>query len=232
MKIIVEDVNKMSIGDQKSYYLVYGIKLAPGARVLISWQDDFLIELLKDRCADIQIDCLMDMDFAGFVQAPCSDKIMVYDYIIDNGLLAQTNMDAALLKAMGTHLVFCGLLRAVFPASMELDEVAGIAFENYFGDGRQLSFAEAGADSFFVVELFLFNQGVAWLQSFYTAEVRRKLVYLLQRVDFCLDVDAALESIWQLCHQNEITDEYLSVMVDIATVHKHQVKSLLALSQD
>ena len=155
-----------------------------------------------------------------------------YDYIIDNGLLAQTNMDAALLKAMGTHLVFCGLLRAVFPASMELYEVAGIAFENYFGDGRQLSFTEAGADSFFVVELFLFNQGVAWLQSFYTAEVRRKLVYLLQRVDFCLDVDAALESIWQLCHQNEITDEYLSVMVDIATVHKHQVKSLLALSQD
>ena len=63
MKILVEDVNKMSIGDQKSYYLVYGIKLAPGARVLISWQDDFLIELLKDRCADIQIDCLMDMDF-------------------------------------------------------------------------------------------------------------------------------------------------------------------------
>ena len=61
MKILVEDVNKMSIGDQKSYYLVYGIKLAPGARVLISWQDDFLIELLKDRCADIQIDCLMDM---------------------------------------------------------------------------------------------------------------------------------------------------------------------------
>ena len=227
MKIIVEDVNKMSIGDQKSYYLVYGIKLAPGARVLISWQDDFLIELMKDRCADIQIDCLMDMDFAGFVQAPCSDKIMVYDYIIDNGLLAQTNMDAALLKAMGTHLVFCGLLRAVFPASMELYEVAGIAFENYFGDGRQLSFTEAGADSFFVVELFLFNQGVAWLQSFYTADMRKELVYLLQRLDFCMEVEDTLASIRDLCCHYNVTEEYLSVMADIATIHKQQVKTLL-----
>ena len=136
-------------------------------------------------------------------------------------------MDAALLKAMGTHLVFCGLLRAVFPASMELYEVAGIAFENNFGDGRQLSFTEAGADSFFVVELFLFNQGVAWLQSFYTADMRKELVYLLQRLDFCMEVEDTLASIRDLCCHYNVTEEYLSVMADIATIHKQQVKTLL-----
>lgn len=229
MKISVEDANKMSIGCQKSYYLVYGMNLTSGARVLISWRDDFLVELLKESCADIQVDCLMDMDFASFVQEPCSDTIMVYDYIIDNGLLAQTNMDVALLKALGMHLVFCGVLRSVFPIGMDLYEVAGIAFENNFGDGRKLSVTEAGDESFYIVELFLFNQSVEWLQSFYTADMRKKLVYLLQRLDFCMEEEDTLTSIRELCCQYNVTDEYLSVMADTSTIHTQQVKRLLSL---
>ena len=227
MTISSENVNRMSIECQKAYYLVDGASLLLGGRVLISWRDDFLLAMLQELFGDIQIDCLMDMDFAAFVQEECSNKIMIYDYILDNGLLAQTNMDVTLLRAMGMHLAINGRLRTVLPIGMERRKMAHVALENNFGNGAWLSITEAGAYSFSVAEFFSFNQGVAWLQSFYTDAFRRKLVYLLQRLDFGLDVEDTLSAIRQMCCQHSVTSEYLSVMADIATIHEQQVKKML-----
>lgn len=222
-----EDISRLDIKLQKSYYLAYNIGLPSCARVLVSWQDNFLFELLKDSCRGIQIDCLMDMDFAAFVQEVYSDNVMIYDYIVDNGLLAQTGMDAALLKAMGMHLLPGGRVRSVFPSYMERGEIAKVAFVNNFGDGRCLGVTEAEAQSFYVAEFSRFKQGVAWLQNFYTPELRRKLAWLLQRLDFGLDVEETLSAIRQMCCQHSVTSEYLSVMADIATIHAQQVKKML-----
>lgn len=229
MNITRADISRMSIECQKSYYLIYGMKLVPGARVLVSWQDNFMLALLQERFKNIQIDCLMDMDFATFVQEKCSDKIMIYDCILDNGLLVQTNMDVMLLRAMGMHLAVNGCLRTILPIGMEGHKMAHLALDNNFGNGRLLSVTEAGSHSFYIAEFSLFNQGVTWLQSFYTDDLRRKLVYLLQRLDFGLEVEHTLIAIRQLCCQHNVTDEYLSIMADIATIHKQQVKRLLLL---
>lgn len=229
MNISVEDISRMSIECQKSYYLIYGMKLVPGARVLVSWRNDFMLALLQELVENIKIDCLMDVDFATFVQEKCSDKIMIYDYILDNGLLVQTNMDVMLVRAMGMHLAVNGRLRSFLPIGMEGHKMVQVALDNNFGDGRLLSVIEKGADSFYIAEFSLFNQGVTWLQSFYTDDLRRKLVYLLQRLDFGLEVEHTLLAIRQLCCQHNVTDEYLSIMADIATIHKQQVKRLLLL---
>lgn len=223
----LEDVSRLDIKLQKSYYLAYNIGLPSCARVLVSWQDNFLFELLKDSCQGIQIDCLMDMDFAAFVQESYSDNVMIYDCIVDNGLLAQTSMDAALLRAMGMHLVVGGCVRSVFPSNMECGEIAEAASINNFVDARCLSVTEAGTQSFYVAEFSRFKQGVAWLQGFYTPEIRRKLAWLLQRLDFGLDVENTLSAIRQLCCQHSVTSEYLSVLADIATIHAQQVKKML-----
>lgn len=227
MTTSMENINSMDIECHKAFYLVDGAKLLPGGRALISWHDDFLLALLKELFGGIQIDCLMDMDFAAFVQEEYSDKLMIYDYIFDNGLLTQTNMDAMLLRAMGMHLILHGRLRTVLPAGMDRYKMAHSVIENNFGNGEWLSLTEAGAYSFAVAEFSAFNRDVTWLQSFYTDDFRRKLVYLLQRLDFGLDVEDTLSALRQLCCQQNVTSAYLSVMADIATIHDQHVNKML-----
>lgn len=229
MNLNVEDVKRLDVNKQKCYYLTYNIRLAPGARVLISWQDEFLIDLLRQICADIRIDCLMEMNFSAFLQEIDYNELVIYDYVIDNGLLAQTNFDTQLLRAMGMHLAPSGVLRTSIPLHKEINEIGKIFFANNFEVSKLLSTIEAGDEFFYVAEFSLFNQGVAWLQSFYTSEVRKKLAYLLLRLDFGFDVDNTVAAVRQLCLANNIDREYLAVMIDIATIHKQQVKLSLAL---
>lgn len=229
MKLNAEDVNRLDINKQKCYYLIYNVRLTPGARVLISWQDEFLIDLLRQICTEIRIDCLMEMNFSAFLQEIDYNEIVIYDCIIDNGLLAQTNFDAQLLRVMGMHLAPAGVLRTSIPLHIERDEIAKIFYANNFDVSKLLSTTEAGDESFDVVEFSLFNQGVAWLQSFYTSEVRKKLAYLLMRLDFGFDIDNTVAAVRSLCLTNHIDREYLSVMIDRATIHKQQVKLSLAL---
>lgn len=229
MNLNVEDVNRLDVNKQKCYYLLYNARLTPGARVLISWQDEFLIDLLRQICADIRIDCLMEMDFSAFLQEIDYNELVIYDYVIDNGLLAQTNFDTQLLRAMGMHLAPSGVLRTSIPLHKERNEIGKIFYANNFEVSKLLSTTEAGDESFYVVEFSLFNQGVAWLQSFYTSEVRKKLAYLLLRLDFGFDVDNTVAAVRQLCLANNIAREYLAVMIDIATIHKQRVKLSLAL---
>ena len=158
MKLNAEDVNRLDINKQKCYYLIYNVRLTPGARVLISWQDEFLIDLLRQICTDIRIDCLMEMNFSAFLQEIDYNEIVIYDCIIDNGLLAQTNFDAQLLRAMGMHLAPAGVLRTSIPLHIERDEIAKIFYANNFDVSKLPSTTEAGDESFDVVEFSLFNR--------------------------------------------------------------------------
>ena len=188
-----------------------------------------MIDLLRQICTDIRIDCLMEMNFSAFLQEIDYNEIVIYDCIIDNGLLAQTNFDTQLLSAMGMHLASSGVLRASIPLHKERNEIGKIFFAHNFEVSKLLSTTEADDESFYVAEFSLFNQGVAWLQSFYTSEVRKKLAYLLMRLDFGFDIDNTVAAVRSLCLINHIDREYLSVMIDRATIHKQQVKLSLAL---
>lgn len=85
--------------------LVRDLYLGSGQRILLSWQDDMLAELLKQKQPDIQIDVLMNGDFAAFVSEKNPDSMVKYNCIFDNGLLVQADCDDNLVRAMGMHLV-------------------------------------------------------------------------------------------------------------------------------
>lgn len=85
--------------------LVRDLWLCSGQRILLSWQDDMLSELLKQKQPDIQIDVLMNGDFVAFVSEKKPDSMVKYNCILDNGLLAQVECDGNLVRAMGMHLV-------------------------------------------------------------------------------------------------------------------------------
>lgn len=225
------DINEMGIKEQKSYYLVYNLDLSNAERVLISWQDKFLQELIWNINPSVSIDCLMEMDFASFLREIEGGGMNLYDYILDNGLLAQSNMDNALLRSMGLHLRPHGKIRTVLPFSLERNKVAEIVFFYNFENARCLSTTDAGEDSFYIAELYDYNQSVAWLQSFYTLEIRQKLAYLLLRLDFGFEVADTCDSILYFCKENGITKTYLSVMIDIAAVHSKKVKAMLGLDE-
>lgn len=207
--------------------LVRDLYLGSGQRILLSWQDDMLAELLKQKQPDIQIDVLMNGDFAAFVSEKNPDSMVKYNCIFDNGLLAQANCDGNLVRAMGMHLVPGGRLRSVFPASMDKKRILYSMYRNNFEQAVCIADCTAGDFSFYIGEFSLFNQGIAWLQSFYSAEVRKELAYLLQRIDFAVPVPDTREKLVQLCRKNDVTEEYLSVLLQLGTVHTDRVRRKL-----
>lgn len=207
--------------------LVRDLYLGSGQRILLSWQDDMLAELLKQKQPDIQIDVLMNGDFAAFVSEKNPDSMVKYNCIFDNGLLVQADCDDNLVRAMGMHLVPGGRLRSVFPASMDKKRVLYSMYRNNFEQAVCIADCTAGEFSFYIGEFSLFNQGIAWLQSFYSAEVRKELAYLLQRIDFAVPVPDTREKLVQLCRRNDVTEEYLSVLLQLGTVHTDRVRRKL-----
>lgn len=207
--------------------LVRDLYLGSGQRILLSWQDDMLAELLKQKQPDIQIDVLMNGDFAAFVSEKNPDSMVKYNCIFDNGLLVQADCDDNLVRAMGMHLVPGGRLRSVFPASMDKKRVLYSMYRNNFEQAVCIADCTAGDFSFYIGEFSLFNQGIAWLQSFYSAEVRKELAYLLQRIDFAVPVPDTREKLVQLCRKNDVTEEYLSVLLQLGTVHTDRVRRKL-----
>lgn len=226
--IIGEAVKFMDINQQKSSYLAHDITLPERGRVLISWQDSFLEQLILKKYPYIKIDCLMDMDYAAFIEGACDDRRIEYNCILDNGLLFQTDVDAGLLRAMGMHLTANGAVRSVFPSSMNKEALGRISFANNFDVGKCLSVSDAGENSFYVAEFSSFCRTATWLQNFFTTEVRRKLAYLLLRLDFGIHVDDTKKEILQLCQKHEISEKYLSVFIESATIHTDGVRTCVA----
>ena len=94
----------MSLEEVKRQLLLEGITLPKTARVLVSWQDDRLADMLQEFIPAVQVDYLMNMDFAAFLQETDLDNMPTYDCMLDNGLLEQAQLSGALLKAIGLHL--------------------------------------------------------------------------------------------------------------------------------
>ena len=219
----------MSVNDVKRQLLLEGITLPSKARVLISWQDDRLAAMLREFLPTVQVDYLMNMDFAAFLQESDLDKLTAYDCIIDNGLLEQAQLSGPLLQAMGLHLQPGGFVRAVFSASMDKEVVGKVAYVNNYDEACLCFEGEYGEHSFYIAKLGLFQQVPAWLQCFWTPEVRRRLSYLLQRIDFDVRQAESVAAVKQLCREYHIDRRYLTVFVDVAVIHKSMVKKLLQL---
>lgn len=219
----------MSVNDVKRQLLLEGITLPSKARVLISWQDDRLAAMLREFLPTVQVDYLMNMDFAAFLQESDLDKLTVYDCIIDNGLLEQAQLSGPLLQAMGLHLQPGGFVRAVFSASMDKDVVGKVAYVNNYDEPCLCFEGKCGEQDFYVVRLGFFQQASAWLQYFMTPELRRRLSYLLQRIDFDVHQAESVAAVQQLCREQHVERTYLNVFIDTAVVHKAMVKQLLGL---
>lgn len=220
----------MSMNDVKRQLLLEGITLPSKARVLISWQDDRLAAMLREFLPTVQVDYLMNMDFAAFLQESDLDKMTAYDCIIDNGLLEQAQLSGPLLQAMGLHLQPGGFVRAVFSDSMDKDVVGKAAYANNYDESCFLCFEDkCGEQDFYVVRLGFFHKASAWLQYFLTPELRRRLSYLLQRIDFDVHQAESVAAVQQLCREQHVERTYLNVFIDTAVVHKAMVKQLLGL---
>lgn len=218
---------KLTFDNWKHISLLENINLDNVARVLLSWRDDILEDLLLRLSSELQIDYLMEGDFVNFLREKNAEHMIKYDYIIDNGLLLQTNVDVQLLRAMGMHLVPGGRLRSVFTSSVAKRDLLSISYGNNFERAICLAVREVEGDSFYTVEFSWFNQGITWLQSFYSFEVRRRLAYFLQRLDFNIEIDDTVSEIAALCRRYGINREYLTVMVELSTIHKQRVRYIL-----
>lgn len=219
----------MSFEEVKRQLLLGGITLPKKARVLISWQDDRLADMLRGGIPAVQIDYLMNMDFAAFLQETDLDNMTVYDCMLDNGLLEQAQLSGPLLQAMGLHLKPGGFIRAVFSSSMDKERVGREVHVNNYDEARLCFEVEYGKQKFYIARLGMFQQASAWLQCFLTPETRRRLSYLLQRIDFDVRQAESVAAVKHLCREQHIDRRYLSIFIDVSVIHKPMVKKLLQL---
>ena len=219
----------MSLEEVKRQLLLEGITLPKTARVLVSWQDDRLADMLQEFIPAVQVDYLMNMDFAAFLQETDLDNMPTYDCMLDNGLLEQAQLSGPLLKAIGLHLEPGGFVRALFSDSVDKEYVGKVAHVNNYDEACLCFEGEYGEHSFYIANLGRFQQASAWLQCFLTPEVRRRLSYLLQRIDFDVRQAESVAAVKQLCREYHIDRRYLTVFVDVAVIHKSMVKKLLQL---
>lgn len=220
----------MDINEEKCCRLLDGVELPRAARVLVSRQEKIITKCLKYAEPDIRIEYLMEMDLEAFIRQKSWTDDGCYDFIFDNGLLADMCMDDVLLRALGLHLKNNGKLRAVLPLSFELMTVGRCSFENNFNRGIFVSGCELGEDSFYVAEFSDFHRKVTWLQSFYTPELRRELAFLLQRIDFDVQGEKSLRDLQAFVQRYGIDKGYLQFYVDTAVVHKEKLYQLLRRS--
>lgn len=214
---------RVEINKKKCCWLLDGVSLSRNAKVLVSWHDKTMDELLKRAVPDIGIEYLMEMDFDAFFRQKSWADDGCYDFIFDNGLLAETNMDGMLLRSLGMHLKSGGGVRTVLPGSFEKFLVGSRSYENNFNRAIFISGFEAEKDSFYIAELAGFQRKVTWLQSFYTPELRRELAFLLQRIDFDVQAEANIRALQVFLQHHGISKEYLRFLVDTAVIHKEKL---------
>ena len=113
---------------------------------------------------------------------------------------------------------------------MDKEYVGKVAHVNNYDEARLCFEGEYGKRKFYIVRLGLFQQASTWLQCFWTPEVRRRLSYLLQRIDFDVRQAESVAAVKQLCRENDIGKQYISIFIDTTVVHRSMVKNLLGLS--
>lgn len=217
----------MDIKAEKCRQLLEGVALSSAARVLVSWHENIITEYLEHAVPGIWIEYLTEMDLETFIRQKNWTDDGCYDFIFDNGLLADMCMDDVLLRALGMHLKRGGKLRVVLPLTFKLMMVGRCSFKNNFNRDIFVSGGEAGENSFYVVEFSDFQRKVTWLQSFYTPELRRELAFLLQRIDFDVQKEESLRELRAFVQRYNIDKEYLQFYVDTAVVHKEKMHQLL-----
>lgn len=217
----------MDINKEKCCRLMDGVPLSRTARVLVSRYDKTIAELLKHAVPDIRIEYLMEMDLDAFIRQKSWTNDGRYDFIFDNGLLADTNMDDMLLRSFGMHLKSGGSMRTVLPGSFDRSLAGNNACKNNFDRAIFVSGFEAGKKSFYVAEFSLFQRKVTWLQGFYTPELRRELAFLLQRIDFDVQRKESIRELRAFVQHYNIDKDYLRFYVDTAVIHKEKLYRLL-----
>lgn len=220
-------MGRVDINEEKCRRLMDGVELPSTARVLVSGYNKIMVELLRRAMPDIRIEYFMEMNFEAFIRQKIWTDDGCYDFIFDNGLLADMRMNDVLLRAFGMHLKNGGKLRAVLPLSVELISAGICSFKNNFNRGIFVSMGKFGEDSFYVTEFSEFQRKVTWLQSFYTPELRRELAFLLQRIDFDVQPGESVRALRSFIKHNGIGAEYLRFFADTAVVHKDKLYRLL-----
>lgn len=217
----------MDIKEEEYRCLIDGVKLPRNARVLVSWPERRLAGILKRAVPDISIEYLMEKDLDAFIRQKIYDDDGCYDFIFDNGLLADMRMDGVLLRSLGMHLKFSGGMRVILPSSFDRNLAGECAYKNNFEGGFFINMHEAGAASFYVAEFSFFQKIVTWLQSFYTPELRRELSFLLQRIDFDVQSEESIRDLRFLVQRYDIDAVYIRFFVDTAVIHKEKLHQLL-----
>ena len=121
------------------------------------------------------------------------------------------------------------LFKEIFFVPSELCEEEAEKMHSF----ETLGFENTGDD--LLVKTWMFKAScskasVAVLKEFYTPEVRKCLSRLLHRIEYDVEREKALESLWKLCEEQMIFPDYLSDFLEETVIAKVETRNILRAS--
>ncbi|SEH32723.1 class I SAM-dependent methyltransferase [Selenomonas sp. KH1T6] len=104
------------------------------------------------------------------------------------------------------------------------------------GEEDEQAWAELGFDDFsrdlatsvWLVRVCRSTAAVANLKSLYSPELRRRLAFLLHRLEYDIDLEASFRELQELCRKEQIFPDYLEDFIGEACAHQKKVFSFLS----
>lgn len=195
--------------------------------ILLSYHEPLLEELVRDVYPGARIDYIVELDVEAFLRERFFEDIVSYDLLFDNGILLDAEYNAGIIKALQHHLTERGEIYSICEES-KMRGRAKKFFEQGFEQVEEIQFLE-NDHGYSMVKCWEYDRYVVYLQSFYTPELRRRLAYLLQRLEFDICTDETVLELRELVKCEGITVDYLEKMLSNVTFDHGRIRKLIGL---
>ena len=216
----------------------------PGKRVLLCGSDIMLYNMARKKLPSMAIECLHRSEVENFVSQIDVPVAESYDYILDMGLIEESNWNDQLIRAMGFHLYKSECqLRIAFPAMGNMPDhftAVNKGFANWFSPYACVGISNMGelfsegnwgskhmAASWYMVAFKDFDSNTAWLQSFYTPELRWEICARLSRIEYDISPYENASDVLALVKQYHVDKTYFYRLLKSVAINEAKVRAVL-----
>lgn len=205
-----------------------------GSRVLLLERDEVLADVVKNLQPASIVDFMEDIGWMKLLADNDVRMVEAYDYIIDGGFFAKSGWNVALVRALGLHLRCFGSMILFLPDWDSVMKANDILFCNWFGEVSLLEKlsvdgGEVESDIVYSIRAGSYNGQAAWLQSYFSDDIRKNISVLLTRLDFDIDVQENKKYLLELLKRHDVPANYIRVFVSAVCVDESKVLALLGL---
>lgn len=218
--------------DVLTHYEALAANLVPimTRRILLLSCADVLFSLIKAKYPRSIVERLCDIGLDRLLEDHDVREIEHYDWIIADENTLRGENAGQLIQAAGLHLAPYGRLRCIAIGRKEVLAFDAILHANGFtatGLGEDSEIIDA--DKVYILCAGGFFGELVYLQQFYTEDVRRKMGFLVSRIDFDIDAEESAARLLDFCQKQDVRLGYLRMFAESCAINKEKVMAMLGM---